>query len=1034
MFSHTLVLCPTAISAREARRRELDRAGRAARLGFMAMSKSEFVQTLWAWLYPEQILLAESERMALAGRLAREHASRPGDTGFSSITGHPGFWKSLLIFFDECREGLIGPDRLHELTQKADIPPRRADGLRDLFQAYQSALDRIGAADRVSAEERVLADLPSRWKEIPVFHGLEKIVIEGIVDVRPLFFEVILALARIVDVQVRLPVPPEQRRANRWLTDLYARFESLGESDVHRLDSHLSVDWEEGQALRPLLDRIFLSPVALQEEARAAKRPYETLSPEIPLKIIRAGDARAEWRAAARSIRALLDAGVPPEDIAILRRSARVEDEFLAVFDNFEIPLDVGDREEDTEAREAVRNILSVYHLIESDFAREDLLAFAARPPWDMPRAFQDPDIGLDLRQSRAIRGLKDISLQLKSQAAFIESRNPVQARRLKTLSTAVLTAFGDMSNLNAAVTASDHLDALWKLLESRSFLLDEEIGRWLAERRARLARIFDGWSDTLPCSDFSRLLEAALADRPQSRRPGGGVAMLGLGDLPGRSVNHLFILGMNAGVFPTEPIQEVLLKDAERVRMNNVAREKSGAPAPFLTAERERLRENFMFFLALLAVRKSATMSFSEKDASGKIQSPSVYIDDVLLHVAPRNRALFFIPPPTGPKDAREREIDAVRAVFSREAADPPGGVDPGRIREIVARADIERRRLAFFRQRRLEPRRRLAFEHTGRVGRAIRFEKNISVSALETFSRCAFLGFARHVLHLPETERPREAISPADLGSLIHETVCAWWKAILAGHPARPDEKAAEILLDRRADFRNLLEETAGKYMARGSAGPLWPAQARLIQRVADSLVELDVQSVEKGWWPDALEDRLVLKLSPDLDAVGRLDRLDRRADGTFRVIDYKTAQARALQSKKSKLGVTEIQMPAYALAIRQKHGGRTPVELFYYALRHRAEPVDLLKQRGRRKNLPTDVDAGKPAAEPLDELLQTFDQRLKELLAGFEIGACDVTPADPDQCGHCPCRTACGILPAVVPDGDADEADAAEDGPAS
>lgn len=193
-------------------------------------------------------------------------------------------------------------------------------------------------------------------------------------------------------------------------------------------------------------------------------------------------------------------------------------------------------------------------------------------------------------------------------------------------------------------------------------------------------------------------------------------------------------------------------------------------------------------------------------------------------------------------------------------------------------------------------------------------------SVTAVETYLECPFRYFARRVLALEE-ERPDEVLlTPPARGRFVHAVFQAFfehWQEAGRGAVTARNLDAA------RARFRSTVDELLPRLPE-----PERPLErARLLGTAARSGLGERVLVLEASDGTEVLERRLEHELhgtyvletedGPRTVAVrGKADRIDLLADGTFRVIDYKTG--RAPQAGRA------LQLPVYAACAEQQLAG--------------------------------------------------------------------------------------------------------------
>ncbi|MBI1786678.1 MAG: PD-(D/E)XK nuclease family protein [Acidobacteria bacterium] len=244
---------------------------------------------------------------------------------------------------------------------------------------------------------------------------------------------------------------------------------------------------------------------------------------------------------------------------------------------------------------------------------------------------------------------------------------------------------------------------------------------------------------------------------------------------------------------------------------------------------------------------------------------------------------------------------------------------------------------------------------------------------SSVETFLNCPFQFFARHTLGL-ETRplRPEERLDFLLQGTILHqvlaeavrqpgdlETLYDHVFTTLCGKRAVPRGYRAEYLRREMLDnVRRFLEEPR-----------LPPA------------VEIQTE------WP------FRMPVADSLEVRGRVDRIDKRADGTAVVIDYKRSTPDLRKTNR-------LQGPLYALAV-ERGLGLKPVGMFYCSLKRRHEI--------RGWSVP-EARLG-VRSEPLTrEWLEEAERAVAAAAVEIRQGRIAPAPASPDLCARCEYRDVC------------------------
>jgi len=205
-------------------------------------------------------------------------------------------------------------------------------------------------------------------------------------------------------------------------------------------------------------------------------------------------------------------------------------------------------------------------------------------------------------------------------------------------------------------------------------------------------------------------------------------------------------------------------------------------------------------------------------------------------------------------------------------------------------------------------------------------------SASQLETYGACPFFFYVSQGLDLQAREQPEVGLNAMQLGSMLHEVL-----ELTYIHAASYDLGALLTALHNQA--ANVFANAPEKFGFRASG--LWEAdQTQYLRMLEDT-----IKAVEEAgdWEPYRFEQRFGIDGKPplriDLEEEtiilrGLVDRIDRRADGGLRIIDYKTGGS-YLNKKDLEEGL-RLQLPIYALAARDALGLGEPVEGFYWQIR--------------------------------------------------------------------------------------------------
>lgn len=266
-------------------------------------------------------------------------------------------------------------------------------------------------------------------------------------------------------------------------------------------------------------------------------------------------------------------------------------------------------------------------------------------------------------------------------------------------------------------------------------------------------------------------------------------------------------------------------------------------------------------------------------------------------------------------------------------------------------------------------------------------------AISYLERYLECPFKYFANRVLRLPEERDEESGLSAIERGHFIHdvfETFFRTWQA----------RGGRAITLDNVADALLLFEQVADEKLEK------LPEADRALERnhllgsaAASGLAERAFAfEIEQGG--DILERLLEHELEGEYTFASddgprrvrirsKADRLDLLADGTIRVIDYKTGKA----PKTSKA----LQLPIYGIiatqALEGRHGRSWSVRSAGYVA---FKEKDAFVPMGGRMSL--------------EETLADGQRRLLKAVDGIERGEFPVDPDEPFRCQWCGYASVC------------------------
>jgi ATP-dependent helicase/nuclease subunit B len=243
-----------------------------------------------------------------------------------------------------------------------------------------------------------------------------------------------------------------------------------------------------------------------------------------------------------------------------------------------------------------------------------------------------------------------------------------------------------------------------------------------------------------------------------------------------------------------------------------------------------------------------------------------------------------------------------------------------------------------------------------------AVPLPEHLSVSALKSYLECPFRFFLRHLLKLQSVDTQTREMSAAAFGNLFHDTV-----AELAGTPLTTQTTASELIgqLHKAAESKRF--DQYGNRLSFALKLQEVALHARLetfaYEQIKDLLATGNRQIIE-------VEKDFELSIA-GLFIRGRIDRIDRLADGRLELIDYKTSdtpvppekahlapvarkappahlpEAAFFEHEGKRYRWKDLQLPLYLLAERDASGERP--NLAYFNLAKTAEKSGIERWQG-------------------------------------------------------------------------------------
>jgi probable DNA repair protein len=249
-----------------------------------------------------------------------------------------------------------------------------------------------------------------------------------------------------------------------------------------------------------------------------------------------------------------------------------------------------------------------------------------------------------------------------------------------------------------------------------------------------------------------------------------------------------------------------------------------------------------------------------------------------------------------------------------------------------------------------------------------------------------CPFRAFARHRLGAQGLQAPAPVPDARLRGELAHALMAALWREI-GSHAALVAADAAPAV--RRA--------ARAAVRAAGLEGRLAELETVRLERLAAGW--LDLERARGAFEVVRIEDRVAMPIG-GFTLGGRIDRMDRLADGTYAVIDYKTGR-RASPNVWCDERPDDPQLPLYALTAAE------PVRALVFA-RLRAGELGFAGLAAADCAMP-----GVKVAADWPGLVAAWRARLEALAREFASGHAPVAPKrGPNTCADCDLQPLCRV----------------------
>lgn len=665
----------------------------------------------------------------------------------------------------------------------------------------------VDAAAAVAEPERLAARL-GRRREIRLL-GLQDLK-----GGWPVLLRALVASPALDRVAVYTSVPLELPGVDvetRWLDDadvLAARLFAGGSAELppagppassdamHESPSSADVPGDAASALAAPEDAVAGLPLfetADVANGRSADVPPTATAPggSVPgpwprVRVFSAPDTEREAEEVARRVRTLIDGGVAPHRIAVVARQSRpFTDLAIDALARVGVPATARRRLVLAEVP-VIRSLLALFRVAAEGWTRYGLVELAEQPYLG---------VGLDVRVlnhigyrrrveglaawDAAMEGLHEAAVDRERRLAEDEEDAAMERRTVPPAAERVadaLESFRAFAALAGALDGERPLDAWLDWLAS--FVEDDP---WHVERRVydapddrldvvaadaaawigvrgivaqwrEAVRAWGGGEERLATGAFEARLREMLSGNAalwtQTQR---GVQVLEALAALQRSFEHVFIVGLEGGRFPSVPPRSPILDEHDREALAA-----AGLPLELRDVWEAREREAFRSLVA--AAGRGLTLSYARQDERGAEVGASAFVDEVRSVV-----------------DAATDDIPAWRLLTPGVPVVGENAVDAA-----LHGARIERIRQAGI----LSPYNGLIEDESLRAWLAAELGEDMiwSPTRLEDYAKCPWAYFSGRLLRLEKKDDPDADIDPRVRGTVLHDALRRFYEAAVA------------------------------------------------------------------------------------------------------------------------------------------------------------------------------------------------------------------------------------------------------------
>lgn len=742
-------------------------------------------------------------------------------------------------------------------------------------------------------------------------------------------------------------------------------------------------------------------------------------------------DRRTEFRAIAQQITDLINSGTPPGDIAVALPDLRTEEGRLAaIFADFRIPA-ASSATLPLAQEPLVQALLLPLRLVADGFERETVVQLYSQPFFRFSDADGRTVSGSEVNHRACEAGIRGGDAAWKDGFSRLKGRlrdtaeNPAgppyqREKAIRDLAateraeTAVTHLIRDLQPLSSPKPMGAHIRTLrdlytrWNapiLPPAPDRAVEEQEERALREFHRLLDRMAGTTGEEGPAVSIREaaavLMAAAAEARPEHEPETDAVQICGIRELQGLHLPVVFAADLTDGRLPDIPPLLPYTTEQEERAMGTMRR-------------REKLREERYYFLAtLLSAGNNLYLSHAESDGGVLIPSPFyAAAEEAFPHDEWQCTTM-----PASEESRMERAGHAIRDGFLPPALWLPEGMSADGIAARITAEEYHRQGACdspFDGMLDADP------EIPPMLAKRYSEETVWSATTLEDYITCPFRFYLRHVLGtepLPEEERD---LSATAYGTIVHAVCQLFYREWMACHDTGPgpgEKEEATVRILAQAETILALHARSGAaweagleaFLGTDGAGP-GLFEEFILQEIKTQAAPFVPSLFEAGFGtpdrPGSIHDAPVTLPVPGQESPillrGVIDRVDRMADGTFLITDYKTGSH---PNQPAIIAGEALQLALYVRAL-EVVSGAAGAGASYYEMKRRAVVNSVVVHDTRYDESldPYPVKKMKKDAPPFPEIIDTAVLTAARAAAGVRAGRFPLA-ADAGNCpGYC------------------------------